>query len=392
MPVRAASIRGQLRYWWRATRRDLSLSDLRLLEEALFGGVHGGPPTASSIAVAIKKPPAPPHRKEIFKQGDAFKLVDDKLGNLAYGAFPLRGTDVAKTHDVLWNFGDSSFTIELRIVGTDLSKAILVRSELEQALWAWLHFGGLGGRTRRGFGAIQLVSSKGFELRSIEDGWPKPKKDNKLEREKHGNPGWAVLPQRHDAVVRAAPKRSGVDAQDVLLGLLREMRQGDLGRNKGNGSPRPGRSFWSEPSAIRKLTRYEGGPHGKPIPDPLVPKFPRGAFGAPIIFHFKTGPGEREPRDTTLVPAPDGKSTYERFASSLVLRPHVEKDGRIVPMAVRLEHPRPAHWRLTGRELPNPPVVTIDLEDAERARLQPFANHPAAKDAVDLYLARLANK
>ena len=381
-PVRVPSIRGQLRFWWRATHADLSLSELRRREELIFGGVHGDKPTPSAVAVTVTKQPSRPRRLEVFVRGNAFELVHKSLTALAYGAFPLRGSAPERAHDALFIY-EAPFEISLRFRPV---AGLQVEDEVRRALWAWLHFGGLGGRTRRGFGALELVSARGWELPSIEAGWPTERRRDEVE--------WPVLPRSAGEVGRAPRKlANGRDAQERLLDLLRRMRQGDLGRKP--NQPRPGRSYWPEPDALRKVHGITSGRHSTPIHSPRIDKFPRAAFGTPIIFQFKTEPGEREPLDTTLVPTArvEGKVTpLHRLASSLVLRPHAVGDGAYEAMAVRLVHPAPHGWGLLEKLEKNnlKARVQASLDPAEAQRITPLQaggrSHP---DPVAAYLALL---
>jgi CRISPR-associated protein Cmr1 len=355
------------------------------------------------VQIRVIRQAKAPTKLEIFKQGDAFRLIDDRLKALAYGAFPLRGTDAAKKHGMLWQY-DDSFELELRVRPpvTETKEGALVShsnhtkellEDLHRALWAWLHFGSLGGRTRRGFGAIKLENATGFELKSIKDGWPDASGRKEVE--------WPVLPASSNAVVFAAtPFSRGKDAQELLLGLLHRMRQGDLGRTP--SSPRPGRSKWPEPDAIRDRYKITSGRHGKPIHSPRIDVFPRAAFGAPVIFHFKTEPGEREPPDTTLLPylvQPENTKKPEkvlhRMASSLLLRPHHEPGGMVRPMALRLDHPKPHGWglaeRTRGPEIKLDYRVRNELEDHHAAQIDPLnLDGKITTDPVDNYLKRLA--
>src|SRR5690606_11762683 len=52
-PFRSPSIRGALRYWWRATSTIADVAQLHAREKALFGGVNGEGPVASAVSVAI---------------------------------------------------------------------------------------------------------------------------------------------------------------------------------------------------------------------------------------------------------------------------------------------------------------------------------------------------
>ena len=96
--------------------------------------------------------------------------------------------------------------------------------------------------------------------------------------------------------------------------------------------------MWPEPSAIRQLTRQSLPAHRNPIPDPLIDKFPRAAFGLPIIFQFKDRDDHnpdnpsRDPRKTILRLA-----TSERFASPLILKPLACQGGAYVGLALILE-------------------------------------------------------
>src|SRR5690606_634184 len=69
----------------------------------------------------------------------------------AYVAFPLRSTKQDPKNYDAWK--GIEFTLTLTVDQTYLP-------ELEAALWAWETFGGVGGRTRRGFGAIQCTAMK----------------------------------------------------------------------------------------------------------------------------------------------------------------------------------------------------------------------------------------
>lgn len=230
-PVRSSAIRGQLRYWWRATHGDLTLDALRARETRLFGGVHDGP-KASKIGVVVTRQPTAPQRLDVFKQGSDSQLIDPSMRNLAYGALPLRSND--NQHQPLWIY-DGDFEVELRCASVqDLQ-------ELTLSLWAWLHFGGLGARTRRGFGAIELIKAENWSLSSIEQGWPPQSEAT-----------WPTLGNLRSDLVRVGSFRRGREAQEHLLKCLQDMRQTPgIGRNPGHRHP--GRWRWPEPDAIRAL-------------------------------------------------------------------------------------------------------------------------------------------
>lgn len=365
-PVRGAAIRGHLRFWWRASSDLSSVEELRKREVELFGGVHGDGPVASRVSVAVTSQPRPAPM-DVFVDGDDFRTVDDDRPGLAYGAFPLRSKD--KKHDKLWRYG-GNFELFIRFSAG-------ARDDLERALWAWLHFGGIGGRTRRGFGAVEMARAEGFKLRDLEEGWPSIASPS---------PIWPTL----STFALSRPRATSEDAWDHGLRLLRDMRQGKkLGRNSPGRKPNtPGRSRWPEPDAIRAL--YQGrvhGPHTNRLLD--FDKYPRGAFGAPIIFHFKEESGEAEPPDTTLVPVREGKP-LSRLASPLIIRPHRGAGDRYHALGVKLAQPSTGWALLEGNDTVKAQslVTTLTREQADRIE----ALRDLSADPVDAYLARLCQR
>jgi CRISPR-associated protein Cmr1 len=177
---------------------------------------------------------------------------------------------------------------------------------VEAALWAWETFGGLGGRTRRGFGAVTREDGPGAgtvaaELAKYQD-----------------NPRIAGVPSLRGARFVLVP-RSYDDALAAWkngLGVLQTLRQGaGFGRNLPSRPMIPaGRSRWPEPDEIRKITRQSAPLHSKPVVQ--VSRFPRAVFGLPIVFHFVDS-GDPNAKPLQLQPVGD----RDRFASPLILRP-----------------------------------------------------------------------
>lgn len=323
-PVRAASIRGQLRFWWRACNpeRCIEPEDLHEREERTFGSAQ----VPSALSIAVVKQPDRVSDVQVFK--DRFVVVD-RLEGRAYGAFPLRAQDNGTDHGVLHEL-HGNFTVALRYP-TEM------RDGVEAALWAFAHFGGLGGRTRRGFGAIAEIGGK---LASIDEGWAK------YVGGVEGVP-WAHLPAFDKRRLRLKSGFGrGDEAQEYLLAILRRLRQGDIGRRReADDVPgrHPGRSYWPEPDTIRDMLGQRSPSHAKPVT--AIRAFPRAAYGMPIVFHFKD---RRDPSDTSLLPTVQNE-TKGRLASPLLLRPHQGPDGSIDALALILAHPQSDGLVLVGR-------------------------------------------
>lgn len=336
-PIRGSSIRGQLRFWWRATAGAAfpSIEELRKAEMALWGS-HEAPGKVDLVIDdrGIGKPkPVPVNNRH----------------PLAYGTFPLDHTS-----GQLHRF---SGTTLLKLRGP-IDKDI--KAELDLTLDAWITFGGLGGRTRRGFGAVgdgQVRDPKELLARC-----PGPPPDPTLHPVLHG----ATIAQAPDAFPTADK------AHAHLLKALKHFRQGDgQGRNRPLPGHYAGRSRWPEPDAIRALTRRSSPSHRDR--QVHVDAFPRAAFGMPIIFHFKDERGG-EPKDTSL--QPDGA---ERLASPIVLRPVLRTDGRFDALVLRLNTPPLGTTVLKGAQ--GDPPVRATLTGAQARAITPLAGHPDPLDA-----------
>lgn len=352
-PVRVPSIRGQLRFWWRAVnpRRCATVEDLAKAEAEVFGAATGQ--TADVLDIAVKSQPGLRREVRVLAPGEKFRN-ERGMDEIAYGAFPLRDQDFAQ-HGVLHeHVGPWTLTFSARV---DLA------DDVAAALWGWSHFGGLGGRTRRGFGAIRQVD--GAALPTIDEGWARWI----THADRPAAPAWPTLKGDREGSIAVAAQdfSNGLDAQKRLLGALRWLRQGEGGRKPQSqtSTGRPGRSYWPEPDAIRAVTRASTREHEPRVT--AVDAFPRAAFGMPVVFHFKD---RGDPSDTHLKPVFDGKMKG-RLASPLLLRPHARTDGRIEALALVLRHP-PYKSLALDRAGPRGNGVRASLTDAEAQTLRPM--------------------
>ncbi|MCA9526379.1 MAG: hypothetical protein KC549_08805, partial [Myxococcales bacterium] len=212
---------------------------------------------------------------------------------------------------------------------------------VRRAVDAWLAFGGLGGRTRRGFGAVaaDTVRDPAEELARLSAGLQNRAGVTSLAGAR------LVTHPKSDA--------TALSALDRGLGRLKAFRQGPgIGRNPGTDDPRrPGRSRWPEADEIRRITGQADRKHRTPLTTTRA--FPRAAFGLPIIFHFKDF---GDPSDTTLKP----RGT-ERMASPLIIRPYARDEG-FGSFALRLSAPMPTPIELGNSAADNVPTAITDAE------------------------------
>ncbi len=337
--IRGSEVRGQLRFWWRAYRggQYKTLEELKQAEDKIWGTAstkHGGGPSQVHIQIEADAVPANAQKAPFFIN-QAGKVRSRENVAPAYAAFPLQPSDEdihAGTPLKTVCIG-VSFTLTISFPDTQ-------QQDIEAALWAWETFGGIGARTRRGFGALRLVSVNDADNTDLPDANTQTPEDwikRKLGRIIVPGTYLAGMPHlKPTTQFKITPPSSDAKAVwDDLIDALKSFRQ----RRRPSAHPNnPGRSEWPEPSEIRKLTNQSLPAHSSPIPNPPIHKFPRAVFGLPIIFQFKDRDRNyhdnpnKDPRQTVLQ-----LETSERLASPLILKPLACKDGKYVGLALLLE-------------------------------------------------------
>ncbi len=352
--VRASEIRGLLRFWWRATRGGQfgSLDEMRRAEEAIWGSAAAeGKPGPSEVWLEVRD----------FKKGQLdvpFEVVHSKRekavvnprkGSVvpAYAAFPLqpKREEAYVGMELPGVYLDVEFTLHI----TFPEKR---RQDVEAALWAWETFGGVGARTRRGFGALQLVELIENDQNKMPNAPKTPQQVKEWIRQTlreyvvKGNWPEHIPHLSQDLRFECTkPQRDALAAWQTLIGKLQQFRQQ---RHK-----KYGLSLWPEANVIRK--RMGQKPKWPPnISSPsLVERFPRARFGLPIIFHMPHDKRLRS-KDFTLMgsPEPDSDKPIDRLASPLILRPLV-CGSQAVGLAVVLEAPQEPPYGLEVEGLPS---------------------------------------
>lgn len=368
-PIRATAVRGQLRFWWRATRGGefAGVAAMKQREDAVWGSTGGASPVAITV---LKANPGQVYTRARNSHGKAIP-IGEPASDHSYVAFPLRGKEPGKVHE--------GVTFTLRI---DFPPGC--RFDVQAALWAWETFGGIGARTRRGFGTLECVSVK-LDPESAPENetdwrWVYPCENAAARLAEDidgfvsasdfpaGVPYLSRNPERFRVVLRSG---DAVATWQWLFNKLKDFRQDRQGRF--------GRSNWPEPDEIRRLTGQSLPAHATPTHSPQVHKFPRAAFGLPIIFEFKreqSHPTRRDmdPRLTTLQGAQDRR---DRLASPLILKPLPCDADRFVGLVVVLEGCRP--WNMPGgmilKDAPSNPAVHADVTEIEASSIKKKTRH-----------------
>lgn len=400
--VTEKGVRGQLRFWWRACKgasaftspHDI-LRDLKQRENALWGSAGSATSTSPSKISLVVRILNPGFTDEPFVL-DERDRPRPRRGTVVhpYGAFSLQPTDDEKKKIL-------NGELRLRVVriGVEFELTLGLAPELtveqiddiKAAIWCWETFGGVGGRTRRGFGALQLVRQGD----QIVDAPPLTKVDETINQKlgdiiAKGNWPESVphvstkagqlkftrkLDPRTDFTTNdgeAMQVTSALKAWRHLVDSLQRFRQSPRTSTKYHG-----RSHWPEPDAIRRRTT--SAPHRTPD-HPVGDKFPRGAFGLPIIFKFKDEDVRQgDPPQTTLAGI-----KHNRLASPLILRPLACANDEAVGLALILNTPRTPPG---GAFLEGHGVVAIDLSPTDAGQIEPLRhNTPIEPDVLKAFL------
>ena len=229
-----------------------------------------------------------------------------------------------------------------------------ITGDVESAVWAWVNFGGLGARTRRGCGALacQELAPPGPQPDQL-SAWLARKREE-YEFGSGPNPvDWAVLGT--SSLILPSPD-SPIASWAEAVGALQFFRQGPGEARDPRPGPRPGRSRWPEPEAIREATGQRATSHPA-ISYMPGDAFPRAEFGLPIVFHFKqdrSWPSPDPEEDTELRPIINGQGK-ERMSSPLIVKPWVLGNGRAVSLILRLATPELTDVQLHGKRLGDKP-------------------------------------
>lgn len=339
--IRGSAVRGHLRFWWRATRGGefSDLAAMKKYEDDLWGSASNASEVSLDVTVRDRG------KRFVVRRGDEELPVGHPSSDYGYVAFPLEDDQYVREG------------IKFTLVLTYPTK---FDDDIAATLWAWETFGGIGARTRRGFGALACtrvtVDGETQQGRGLEDDVLKQIKN---EAKHHVSSGTfpADLPhlsrQLDDLRITTRKYSNADEAWKALIKKLKDFRQSRRPSASDTPPNVPGRSYWPEPDAIRRIFKTPShARHGKPVSK--TDKFPRAAFGLPIIFHFKDND---DPGQTSLQGAND-----ERLASPLIIRPLLCTNNQAVGLVLVLDAPRHPPSGVKLQNAPGNPTVTVDLD------------------------------
>lgn len=367
--IRAPSVRGHLRFWWRALyAAQYANSDaLYQRESALWGraATDDGGRSVVQIRVGVER-----------AGGTDNSDIDLRRTPGAYALWPARAEkqhgQVVKPPAPRREPG-TKFQITLKIAGTEKDEV-----EVRNALRAWILFGGYGGRTRRGLGSLKVL--------------PKPESKTKEEVQADLRK-WVPTDATHAALtdlfgldIFAPPTRTPCDvpwvggaaihmgqvdsdaqrAWTTALDWLKEFRQGTTGQQgsrareprTGMVQPqRPSISNWPEADKVRHFSRPKSGQWTHAPRHNATAAWPRAGFGLPIIGQFQTrGRSDNERYNepgTFELRWRAGNVEHDRLASPLIVKALPLADGTFAPCALWLNRAYPANGEVILRNVSN---------------------------------------
>ena len=345
--IRGSSIRGHLRFWWRALRGNSNagtIVKMRERENEIWGSTKA--PSQVKISVRVINPGREFH--PIDSRGRPINDIGAVQSMDTYIAFPLRQTNSELKENV-------EFTLELEFPN-DYEK------DVEAALWAWQTFGGIGARTRRGMGAIECTHIDDVPQKPVTGSEYGKYIRKKLETWiEEGDFPLGVPHLSRVSVFKLTGNQNyqtGIEALRNIIGQYKRFRQSRPG-----GGPHPGRSHWPEPDLIKDCFPKKTFRH--PPGHKVQGKAPRAVFGLPIIIRFKeyNDGGHEDPDDTTI----QGVGKIDRLASPLIIRPVLLNEG-FAGLAVLLE------WKpLNANDKAYTPPGGLTLMQGDKVLFNPSA-------------------
>lgn len=391
--IRAPSVRGHLRFWWRAlyASQCSSAGELYKRESALWGcaATDDGGRSAVEIRVSVERAGSADNSEIRLYPGQGQQTTPG-----AYALWPARAEKKTNTPTAPRRQPGTQFLLMLKVASTDKDEA-----EVKNALRAWILFGGYGGRTRRGLGSLRVIGDV--------NGWLPTVATREALTRLFGLDIFAAstrmpgdVPCFGGAAIHVGRADSNAQtAWTTALGWLREFRQGPErypqvqspagthAREPGTGKAQPNRpsiSNWPEADKIRRI-KNKTTAHA-PRHDATA-AWPRAGFGLPIIGQFQKTDRNNN-RDAYDEPGPfelrwrAGNVEHDRLASPLIVKALPIADGSFAPCALWLNRAHPANGEVILRGTNNSQAPFDRLvATGDTARFSALANKASLRTA-----------
>lgn len=330
--IRPAAIRGNLRFWWRALYggQYASASELFEAEAEIWGAAaKENAPSAGKVGVRVTGVRWNKQKKTVndFRpRGGSPAQVGPQAQYLLYPFQEQRNQKLPPAE----GYDGVEFVLQVTFAQGVTAEQ---RQQVENTLRAWIAFGGVGARTRRGCGALTVTQEESRWL---------PPADAEKRKAWFANLLPPGSPPKHARlsllsgarIVCGSPKENGTDMLYDLGSFWARFRKGHFGSQP--YSPMSGSRWQDYRGALLQFQRRQ--------PDTLALAKP--FLGLPIVYQ-KFG---NAPYAPTIEAGETG-----RMASPVILKPLALANGQFCPMCVVLWAPMPREVRL------KPPDATVKL-------------------------------
>lgn len=317
--IRPAAIRGHLRFWWRATAgaRYDSLEEMFHAERMLWGGaVEKGKEKECVGQVAIKVTISDTGGSKKYSE-IAPKSTPQQGPLTGYFMFPFQ----EQKGDTPAPEASGRVNVQFRLVvklSTTLSDSESQKNEVRRAIQAWIAFGGVGARTRRGCGALQVVGGDAHQWMPPADRNARKSWFEQLIVSEQRQPRWTALAGVH--VIIGSAKTDAMQIWSELAKFWARFRKGHVGSIQ--YSPMSG-AKWRD-------YRKELLPFSKNPTDYV--RLAKPFLGLPIIYQKFT--------NAPYAPTIESESSG-RMSSPVILKPLALANGQFVPIVAVMSAPSP---------------------------------------------------
>lgn len=149
--LRIPSIKGALRFWWRALYGSSNIEEMKKQEDSVFGSTD----CKSEISIQLSKEENVKSVRKNLSGGTTFQVKNFSLGIIDYLAFGIRENRSGYNRDHIEP--GNNFSIKIR------SKSG-VAEQIFNAFEHLINYGGLGAKSRNGFGSLCIKNSPGHTL------------------------------------------------------------------------------------------------------------------------------------------------------------------------------------------------------------------------------------
>lgn len=363
--IRVPSVRGHLRFWWRAlyAAHEPNSAALYKRESALWGraATDDGGRSAAEVRVSVECAGSTDSSEIRLYPSQGQQRTPG-----AYALWPARAETRTNTPTAARRQPGTRFQLTLKVPAVHAA-------EVKNTLRAWILFGGYGGRTRRGLGSLKVTGDM--------NGWLPTAATREALTSLFGVDIFATpsvtpgdVPWLNGASIHiGSVDRNAQTAWTTALDWLEKFRQGTtdhqhLGRARepGTGKTQPNRpsiSNWPEADKIRRIKnkmQAHAPRHNS------TTAWPRAGFGLPIIGQFQTQDrhgqrfDSRNPQNGGYdEPGPfelrwrAGNVEHDRLASPLIVKALPLADGSFAPCALWLNRGHPANGEVVLRNTNN---------------------------------------